>query len=111
MEADRTDIGGFGADDDMAAVAALPDADAAFAEDLGRLSFFLSGIDFSLSALHTWNKMPVVCGGIGQYRRMTMLGADCSLPLGRFVLRGEVAEYLDEANQGDRLLDSDQNQN
>ena len=63
----------------------------------GRLSFFLSGIDFSLSALHTWNKMPVVCGGMGQYRRMTMLGADCSLPLGRFVLRGEVAEYLDEA--------------
>ena len=62
-----------------------------------RLSFFLSGIDFSLSALHTWNKMPVVCGGMGQYRRMTMLGADCSLPLGRFVLRGELAEYLDEA--------------
>jgi hypothetical protein len=63
----------------------------------GKLSFFLSGIDFSLSALHTWNKMPVVCGGIGQYRRMTMLGADCSLPVGRFVVRGEVAEYLDEA--------------
>ena len=63
----------------------------------GCLSFFLIGIDFSLSALHTWNKMPVVCGGMGQYRRMTMLGADCSLPLGRFVLRGEVAEYLDEA--------------
>ena len=62
----------------------------------GRLSFFLSGIDFSLSALHTWNKMPVVCAGMGQYRRMTMLRADCSLPLGRFVLRGEVAEYLDE---------------
>ena len=63
----------------------------------GRLSFFLSGIDFSLSALHTWNKQPVICGGMGQYRRMTMLGADCSLPLGRFVLRGEVAEYLNEA--------------
>lgn len=63
----------------------------------GRLSFFLSGIDFSLSALHTWNKMPVVCAGMGQYRRMTMLGADCSLPLGRFVFRGEFAEYLDEA--------------
>ena len=62
----------------------------------GRLSFFLSGIDFSLSALHTWNKMPVVCGGMGQYRRMTMLGADCSLPLGRFVLRGEFAEYFNE---------------
>lgn len=63
----------------------------------GRLSFFLSGIDFSFSALHTWNKMPVFCDGIGQYRRMTMLGADVSVSVGKFVLRGEVAEYLDEA--------------
>ena len=62
----------------------------------GRLSFFLSGIDFSLSALHTWNKMPVFCDGIGQYQRMTMLGADCSIPAGKFVIRGEFAEYLDE---------------
>ena len=42
----------------------------------GRLSFFLSGIDFSLSALHTWNKQPVFCNGVGEYRRMTMLGYD-----------------------------------
>ena len=63
----------------------------------GRLSFFLSGIDFSFSALHTWNKMPVFCDGICQYRRMTMLGADVSVPVGKFVVRGEVAEYLDEA--------------
>lgn len=63
----------------------------------GRLSFFLSGVDFSFSALHTWNKMPVVCNGIGVYRRMTMLGADMSVPIGKFVLRSEVAEYLDEA--------------
>ena len=63
----------------------------------GRLSFFLSGIDFSLSALHTWNKQPVIIDGVGAYRRMTMLGADCSIPLGQFVVRGEAAEYLDEA--------------
>jgi len=63
----------------------------------GRLSVFLSGIDLSFSVLHTWNKMPVVCGGVGEYRRMTMIGADCSLPMGQFVIRGEVAEYLDEA--------------
>ena len=62
-----------------------------------RLSFFNSGIDISLSALHTWNKMPVVCNGVGEYRRMTMLGADLSVPVGKFVVRGEVAEYLDEA--------------
>jgi len=62
----------------------------------GRLSVFLSGVDFSLSALHTWNKMPVLYNGLGVYRRMTMLGADVSVPVGKFVLRGEVAEYLDE---------------
>ena len=63
----------------------------------GRLSFFLSGIDFSLSALHTWNKMPVMHNGIGEYKRMTMIGGDLSVPAGQFVIRSEVAEYLDEA--------------
>ena len=63
----------------------------------GRLSCFLSGADFSISALRTWNKMPVLCNNIGVYRRMTMLGADISVPLGQFVVRGEAAEYLDEA--------------
>lgn len=61
-----------------------------------RLSFFLSGADFSFSALHTWNKLPVLCNGVGEYHRMTMLGADLSVPVGKFVVRGEVAEYLDE---------------
>ena len=37
MEADGTDVGGFGANDDVAAVAALPDADACLAEHLGCL--------------------------------------------------------------------------
>lgn len=63
----------------------------------GRLSFFLSGIDFSLSALHTWNKMPVFYNGKGEYKRMTMLGGDLSVPVGKLVVRGEVAAYLDEA--------------
>ena len=65
----------------------------------GRLSFFLSGIDFSLSALHTWNKMPVMHNGIGEYKRMTMVGGDLSVPVGQFVVRSEVAEYLDELVQ------------
>ena len=69
----------------------------------GRLSFFLSGIDFSLSALHTWNKMPVFCNGIGQYRRMTMLGADCSIPAGKFVIRSEFAEYFNELQPNEKL--------
>jgi len=69
------------------------------------LSMFLSGVDFSLSALRTWNKMPVFSTSFdganlhatGHYRRMTMLGADVSLPLGEFVIRGEAAQYFDEA--------------
>ena len=73
----------------------------------GRASVNLSGIDFSVSALRTWNKLPALCPALsgdgrtlhisGQYCRMTMLGADCSLPVGQFVLRAEVAEYIGEA--------------
>ena len=68
-----------------------------------RFSMFLSGIDFSVCALQTWNKMPVFTSEVqagtilmtGQYRRMTMVGADVSLPVGQFVLRGEGAQYFD----------------
>jgi hypothetical protein len=72
----------------------------------GRLSFFLSGIDFSISALHTWNKMPVFKNKLSTnndtvfvdalHNRMDMLGADISMPIGQFVVRGEVAEYFGE---------------
>lgn len=71
----------------------------------GRLMFFMSGIDFSFSALRTWNKMPVfttnvvndTLSALGHYKRLTMLGADISIPISKIVLRAEVAEYLDEA--------------
>ena len=73
----------------------------------GRISVNLSGVDFSLSALRTWNKLPALSMGMtsdgkslhidGRYHRMTMLGADCSLPIGQFVIRAEVAKYIDEA--------------
>ncbi|MCI1778510.1 MAG: hypothetical protein LKI53_00970 [Bacteroidales bacterium] len=72
----------------------------------GRLSFFFSGIDFSVSALHSWNKMPVFKYGYtpgkdtvlldARYSRMNMLGADFSKPVGEFVLRGEIAGYFGE---------------
>ena len=39
VEADGADLGGFGADDDVTAVAALPDADTALAEDLICINF------------------------------------------------------------------------
>ncbi len=72
----------------------------------GRLSFFLSGIDFSISALHTWNKMPVFNRQLSvnndtvfvdaQYNRMDMFGADISIPIRQFVIRAEIAEYFGE---------------
>lgn len=73
----------------------------------GRITVNLSGVDFSVSALRTWNKLPALRMGMttdgkslhidGRYRRMTMLGADCSLPIGQFVIRAEVAKYINEA--------------
>lgn len=65
----------------------------------GRVAFALPGVDFSVAALHTWNKMPVfektlqgkTLSLIPTYKRMTFVGGDISKPLGQFVLRGEVA--------------------
>ncbi|AVM52506.1 hypothetical protein JN06_01428 [Bacteroides zoogleoformans] len=65
----------------------------------GRLCFTLPGVDFSLAALHTWNKMPVItCQPSAthlimspRYYRMGFFGGDVSKPLGQFVLRGEAA--------------------
>ena len=72
-----------------------------------RVSFFLSNLDFSISALHTHNQSPVTVAGYdpekdsivihGIHETMTMFGGDMSMPLGEFVLRLEIAEYLDEA--------------
>ena len=73
----------------------------------GRITVNLSGVDFSVSALRTWNKLPALRMGMttdgkslhidARYHRMTMLGADCSLPIGQFVIRAEVAKYINEA--------------
>jgi len=79
----------------------------------GRMGVNLSGIDFSVSALRTWNKMPALTMTIsednqtllvkGEYQRMTMIGADCSFPIGQFVIRGETAFYFGEAQSAERL--------
>ncbi len=74
-----------------------------------RFSFFLSGIDFSLSALHTWNKTPVFTRSISEnldtvyveahHYKLDMLGLDFSLPKGQFVFRGETAYYMGEFHE------------
>ena len=77
----------------------------------GRLSVNLSGIDFSFCGLHTWNKMPAFSYAVdpagasmtvvGHYRRLTMFGADVSFPIGRFVVRGELAANLNEVQNAE----------
>ncbi len=74
-----------------------------------RLSFNLSGLDFSVSALHAWNKMPVFNYGYSagndtlllnaNYKRMDMLGMDFSKPIDKLVIRGEIAEYFNELQE------------
>ena len=62
----------------------------------GRFSCFLGGIDFSLMALRTWSKIPeLVVDHLG-YHRITAVGGDLSIPFGQFVLRGELADYIDD---------------
>ncbi|PID94231.1 MAG: hypothetical protein CSA95_04130 [Bacteroidetes bacterium] len=70
----------------------------------GRLRFTLPGIDFSLAALHTYDKMPIFTQHIQadniiitpKYYRMSFVGGDFSKPLGQFVFKGEVAFNLNK---------------
>ncbi len=73
-----------------------------------RLKASLAGLDCSVSALYTWNKMPIFAFGQlpnrsmfvrANYYRMGVIGADFSKPLGEFVLRGEGAYKFDKAFQ------------
>lgn len=72
----------------------------------GRLRFFLENLDFSLTALHTYNKSPVTVARYnpqtdsilikGIYEPMNVVGGDVSIPAGELVIRGEVAAYFGE---------------
>lgn len=59
-----------------------------------RFSCFLSGVDFSLMALRTWNKMPELAADHLDYHRLTVVGGDLSVPVGKFVIRAEVADNI-----------------
>ncbi|MCK5134636.1 MAG: hypothetical protein KAR19_02515 [Bacteroidales bacterium] len=95
----------------------FPEKRLANSEFGGRVSFFLSGLDFSIAALHSWNKMPVLEQNPstamdtlfvkGLYERMDMLGADFSFPLWQLVIRGEAALYLGEIQGTDPGTGSD----
>jgi hypothetical protein len=69
----------------------------------GKLSFYLKGIDFAVSAMHIWDKFPALHKEYitsdqllvrREHHRVTFLGLDFSLPLGDYVLRGESAYFI-----------------
>jgi len=72
----------------------------------GKLSFYLSGIDFDISALHTWNKAPVYSYYYDststfhmkpEHHRMGFIGLGFSKALNAFILRGEGAFNFDKS--------------
>ncbi len=86
-----------------------PELEFADSEFGARFSFFLSGADFSVSALHTRNKMPVFSCSYSSnddtvfvkanHYNLDMLGLDFSIPKGQFVFRGEAAYYIGEFHE------------
>ncbi len=77
-----------------------------------RVSFYLHGLDISISSLYTWSDFPVLqitpngkTAHISQeYYRYGFVGADMSCSMGAFVLRGEAAYYIDKKYQHKDLL-------
>lgn len=74
-----------------------------------RFSCFLGGVDFSLMALRTWDKMPELMVDHIGYHRLTVIGGDVSVPFGQFVFRGELADDItdDGQHQGNALVGLD----
>ncbi len=72
----------------------------------GKLSFYLSGIDFDISALNTWNKAPVYSYSVNdstgamhirpEHHRLGFVGVGFSKSLSAFIIRGESAFYFDK---------------
>jgi hypothetical protein len=70
----------------------------------GKLSFYLSGIDFEISALNTWNKAPIYSYYIDdstsffhirpEHHRLGFVGFGFSKSLSAFIFRGESAFYF-----------------
>ena len=72
-----------------------------------RWSAYLSGMDLSISALHTSQKTPELYRGQLCYRRMGMVGGDLSVPIRQVVVRLEVASYLYDEGATHALLGLD----
>lgn len=72
----------------------------------GKLSFYLSGIDFDIMALNTWNKAPVYQYYINdstnvmhirpEHHRLGFIGMGFSKSLNAFIIRGESAFFFNK---------------
>jgi len=72
----------------------------------GKLSFYLSGIDFDFTALRTWNKAPVYTYYVNdstaafhmkpEHHRLSFIGLGFSKSINSFVVRSEGAFYFDK---------------
>ncbi len=82
----------------------LPEKSLKNCEIAGKISFFLSGIDFAFSGFYTWDDLPIVhekrIDGRSQYcpeyHRVSFLGFEINKPINDFVIRSEVAFYHDK---------------
>lgn len=80
----------------------------------GKLSFYLSGIDFAFSSFFTWEDVPTLHRTVAigsdsihyypEHHRITFVGAEFSKPIGDFVLREESAFYKDNYFEPENIL-------
>lgn len=83
----------------------LPEKEFKNSEFAGKVSIYLSGIDFSLSAAYMWDDLPTLHKTIitdttpanliitPEHHRISFVGLDFSKPIKDFVLRGEAAFF------------------
>jgi len=70
----------------------------------GRIALYLPGVDVAISSFYTWNDLPLFNTHVSDdafsvsqdFYRYTCIGADFSMSLSDFILRGEAAFYIDE---------------
>ena len=94
-------------------VPVAPDLSLKNSELAGKISFYLSGIDFAVSAFYTWDDLPTLHRTTTsendttsihyhpEHHRLTYVGAEFSMPWRDFVFRGEAAFYRDRYSEPD----------
>jgi len=85
-------------------------------EVFGKISLYLPGIDLAFSAFHTWDDFGVTRASLlpdpgiiklelqQEYYRVSGFGAEFSMTMGEFVLRGETAFYFNKQFEAAELI-------